>query len=69
MSIVTHGVADAVVARGPSPSVWKDCPSEAFDKDASLGVRYFNDFKQTVVGGTTLVLGVGNRTDLALSWL
>ena len=56
MSYVDRGTADAVVARMPSPSIWKDCPSEAFEKN-HLGRRYFNDFHQAVVGGSTLVLG------------
>jgi len=56
MSYVISGTAENVVSRMPSPAIWNDCPAEAFDKNVN-GRRYFNDFHQTVVGGSTLVLG------------
>ena len=56
MSIVTLGTEDNANSRMPSPSIWKDCPTDVYDK-AQMGRRYFNDFHQAVVGGATLVLG------------
>lgn len=58
MSVVTRGVADALNSRGPSPSIWGDCPVADFEKyPGELGQHYFNDFHQTVVGGSTLTVG------------
>ena len=49
MSIIGYGSADAVNSRGPSPSIWADCPLVAFQKDPSKGIHRFDDFTNSVV--------------------
>ncbi len=61
---VTYGAADHVVARGPSPSIWADCPVNAFEKDPGKGSHMFDDFRNSIVlketaSGTDFTSGVG----------
>ncbi len=49
MSIIMYGSPESVVARGPSPSIWADCPIVAFQKDPSKGVHFFDDFKNSAI--------------------
>ncbi len=42
--IIQYGAAEAVNSRGPSPSIWKDVPASAFQKDPSKGIHRYDDF-------------------------
>jgi hypothetical protein len=66
MSVVKTGQATSVVSRGPSPSIWRDCPIVTFFNDPSKGLHLFDDFTNSVVpvvnetAATDFVAGVGN---------
>ncbi len=47
MSIIQYGAANHVVARGPSPSIWADCPVNTFLKDPGKGSHRFDDFRNS----------------------
>ena len=49
MSEVRYGSAAHVVARGPSPIIWADCPVVSFLNDPGKGIHYFDDFQNSVV--------------------
>lgn len=46
MSVVKYGAAEAVVARGPSPKIWADCPVLQLIADPSKGFYLWDDFKK-----------------------
>ena len=61
---VTYGSADHVVARGPSPIIWADCPVNTFLKDPGKGSHMFDDFRNSIVlketaSGTDFTSAVG----------
>ncbi len=49
MSVVKQKVANNVLARGPSPSIWADCPVGEFMQDPGKGVYMFDDFRNSIV--------------------
>lgn len=53
MSVVKYGAAEAVVARGPSPKIWADCPVLQLVADPSKGFYLWDDFKNSVVSKET----------------
>ncbi|KKL84760.1 hypothetical protein LCGC14_1961530 [marine sediment metagenome] len=46
---VTYGAASHVNARGPSPSIWADCPVNAFLKNPGKGSHMFDDFRNSIL--------------------
>ena len=66
MSVIKTGQASSTNSRGPSPSIWRDCPIVTFFNDPSKGLHLFDDFTNSVVpvvnetAATTFVAGVGN---------
>jgi hypothetical protein len=61
---VKMGVDDAINSRGPSPSIWKDCPVIDFQRDPAQGFFKFDDFKNSVLNinaaaATDFASGVG----------
>jgi hypothetical protein len=65
MSVVGYKSADAVNSRGPSPSIWADCPVHTFLNDPSKGMHRFDDFKNSIVqketaSATDFTSGVGH---------
>ncbi len=57
MSVKTNNYAanltNSTSLRGPSPSVWYDCPIPDFQQDPSLGMAFFDDFLLTGNPGST----------------
>ncbi len=49
MSEVIYGSPNAEPTRGPSPSIWKDCPVNSFLNNPGSGYHYFDDFKNSVI--------------------
>lgn len=49
MSIANFGSANAVVARMPSPKIWRDCPVLQMLHDPAMGFHKFDDFKNSVI--------------------
>ncbi len=47
--VVRYGTDDNTNSRGPSPSIWKDCPIQAYKEDPGKGIYQFDDFKNSVV--------------------
>lgn len=65
MSVVGYKSANAVNSRGPSPSIWADCPVVTFMNDPSKGLHMFDDFKNSIVqketaSATDFTSGVGH---------
>jgi len=61
---VTYKTEDSVNSRGPSPSIWADCPVITFLNDPSKGMHKFDDFKNSIVtketaSATDFTSGVG----------
>lgn len=72
MSIIQYGAAANVVARGPSPIIWADCPVRTFAKDPGKGMHMFDDFRNSIVlketaSGTDFTSGVG-RVGGDINW-
>jgi hypothetical protein len=72
MNEVQMGTENAVNPRGPSPSIWNDCPVEEFAEVPGKGFHYFEDFKHALVGketvsATDFTAAVG-RVDGVLPW-
>ena len=57
MSVKTANYAanltNSTSLRGPSPSIWYDCPVPDFQQDPSLGMHFFDDFLLSGNPGTT----------------
>lgn len=49
MSVVRYKTADDILARGPSPSIWADCPVREFQENPGKGVHQFDDFRNSIV--------------------
>ena len=62
MSVVCYEAASAVNSRGPSPSIWADCPVTTYLKDTSKGVHIFEDFKNALIGKETASVVVATST-------
>ena len=61
---VVYEKASSILARGPSPVIWADCPVITFERDPSRGVHMLDDFKNSIVGketasGTDFTSGIG----------
>ena len=50
MSVISHGAADAVYSRMPSPKIWADCPVMGMLADPAKGFYLWDDFKNSSVG-------------------
>ena len=53
MSIIVYGAPSHVVARGPSPKIWSDCPVMQLQADPAKGFYLWDDFKNSVVSKET----------------
>jgi hypothetical protein len=72
MNEVIYGSADAENGRGPSPSIWNDCPIEDFGEVPGKGIHIFEDFKNALVGketasATDFTSSIG-RVDGVIPW-
>ncbi len=62
--VVRKTAADNILARGPSPSIWADCPIQEFQENPGKGIHIFDDFKNSIVlketaSGTDFTSSVG----------
>lgn len=46
---VRYKTKDNILARGPSPSIWADCPIQEFQENPGKGVHVFDDFRNSIV--------------------
>lgn len=72
MSIITYGAPSHVVARGPSPKLWADCPVMQLIADPAKGFYLWDDFKNSVVSketasGSDFTSSVG-RVESDIEW-
>ena len=49
-NVVRYGTDDHTNSRGPSPSIWNDCPVGELMNNPGKGIYQFDDFKNSVVG-------------------
>lgn len=47
--VVRYKTADNILARGPSPSIWADCPIQEFQENPGKGIHVFDDFRNSIV--------------------
>lgn len=62
---VNYRTDDNVIARGPSPRIWADCPVITFLRDPGAGIHWFDDFQNSAVmketaNSTDFTSGVGH---------